>query len=35
MPYLPNKDVPFLIIANKIDMCKHTDEEILQYVGVS
>jgi len=35
MPHLPSKDVPFLIIANKKDNCKHTDEEILQFVGVT
>jgi len=35
MPYLPSKDVPFLIIANRKDLCKHTDEEILEYVGVT
>ena len=35
MVYLPKKNLPFLIMANKMDKCKHTDEEILRYVGVN
>ncbi|KAL4485340.1 hypothetical protein ABPG72_008516 [Tetrahymena utriculariae] len=29
-----NKQIPVLILANKSDKCKFTDNEILQYVGV-
>ena len=35
MHLLPKKNLPFLIMANKMDKCKHTDEEILRYVGVN
>ncbi|EAS01025.1 ADP-ribosylation factor family protein (macronuclear) [Tetrahymena thermophila SB210] len=29
-----DKKIPVLILANKSDKCKYTDNEILQYVGV-